>query len=96
MMYFIQYGDYALWFVAEADDAAHAVKKCNAFTDGEPVHAVFRGEQDDSWTLSEGASEPEPEEDWDSPENLLDFADWMNLHRPDAFADLWAEFEASR
>lgn len=48
--YFVQYGDHEEWFVAhEADDASHAVEQANDATGGAHVHAVFRGEPDDSW-----------------------------------------------
>lgn len=46
--YFVLYGDHDEWFVCDAEDADHAAEQCRDHN-GDEVHAVFEGVQDDSW-----------------------------------------------
>lgn len=44
--YFVSYGDYGEFFTCLATDAAHAREQC-ADANGEPIHGVWRGEQEE-------------------------------------------------
>ena len=49
MKFFVLYGGGAEWFVCTADDTQHAAEQCWDYTDGDSIHGVWMGTQDDSW-----------------------------------------------